>query len=122
MSEWTLYWIFRLDVLHNVVTVAFIGTTLGMVFTSFFITLNGCTDGWDDKVTVQFKTILKKVLIPYIALIFLYIFTPSGKELAAIYVLPKVVESDVVQEDLPEIYELAKERLKELLTEENKNE
>ena len=46
----------------------------------------------------------------------LFALTPSSKTIAMMVVIPKIVDSKVVQQDLPEIYDLALKALKEQLT------
>jgi len=45
----------------------------------------------------------------------LAVLLPSTKTLAAMIIVPAIVNSDAIQKDVPEIYELAKDRLKEAL-------
>lgn len=46
----------------------------------------------------------------------LYTLTPSSKNLALIYVLPRIADSKVIQKDLPELYDIAISSLKNKLT------
>ena len=48
------------------------------------------------------------------------IFTPSTKEMAAIIIVPKIANSTAVQKDVPELYNLGVEWLKDKLTTGNK--
>lgn len=48
------------------------------------------------------------------------ILTPSTKEMAAIIMVPKIVNSTAVQKDVPELYSLGVEWLKEKLTTKSK--
>lgn len=41
------------------------------------------------------------------------IFTPSSKTIAMMYVIPKLADSEVIKKDVPEMYEMAKEALRE---------
>ena len=47
------------------------------------------------------------------------ILTPSTKQMAAIIVVPKIVNSTAVQKDIPELYSLGVEWLKDKLTTES---
>lgn len=40
-------------------------------------------------------------------------FTPSSKTIAMMYVIPKLADSEVIKKDVPEMYEMAKEALRE---------
>ena len=46
-----------------------------------------------------------------------YALMPSSKTIAIMVVVPAIIESDVIQKDLPEIYNLGVEALKEQLKE-----
>lgn len=46
----------------------------------------------------------------------LHTLTPSSKNLALIYVLPRIADSKVIQKDLPELYDIAISSLKNKLT------
>lgn len=59
------------------------------------------------------KWFKKKVIIIGIISLLFAVFLPSSKQVAIIYVAPKVVNSKVVKEDIPEIYNYGMEALKE---------
>lgn len=40
------------------------------------------------------------------------IFTPSSKDLAVMFVIPAIAKSDFAKKDMPELYEMALEKLK----------
>jgi len=46
----------------------------------------------------------------------IFTLTPTSKTIAMMVIIPKIVDSKVVQQDLPEIYDLALKALKEQLT------
>lgn len=54
-------------------------------------------------------------IIGAICLIF-HTLTPSSKNLALIYVLPRIADSKVIQKDLPELYDMAIVGLKSKMT------
>jgi hypothetical protein len=62
-----------------------------------------------------------KILIPlfFVLSIFL-LFCPSTKQIAALYVVPKIVNNETFQEDSKELYNMAIEGLKETLEKEDK--
>jgi hypothetical protein len=51
-----------------------------------------------------------------------FIFAPSSKDFAMMYVIPKIANSKVIQQDLPDIYEMAINGLKDRLTIKEKKE
>ena len=48
---------------------------------------------------------------------FLYAVIPSTKTLAAMLIVPAIANSEVIQKDMPELYNLAVEKLKDTLKE-----
>jgi len=51
----------------------------------------------------------------FIALTIGAVFTPSSKTIAIMVVAPAIVNSEPIQKDIPELYQLAKEAMKEAL-------
>jgi hypothetical protein len=45
----------------------------------------------------------------------LFTITPSSSGFAAMVIVPKIIESEAIQKDLPDIYKSAVEKLKESL-------
>lgn len=45
---------------------------------------------------------------------------PDSKTVAAMYVIPKIAESDIIQKDVPDLYRSAMDALKEKLTDNKK--
>lgn len=72
----------------------------------------------DEKYLLRTKrlTRYKKMVIAPAAIIFFAVMLPTSRQVAALYILPKVINSDFIQKDLPadanEIYTLAREYLK----------
>ena len=56
-----------------------------------------------------------RVAMATVALAVLAAALPPTKTLAAMIIVPAIANSDAIQKDVPEIYELAKDRLKEAL-------
>jgi uncharacterized membrane protein YtjA (UPF0391 family) len=63
---------------------------------------------------------MKKAIKIFIALLVvfgsIYCFLPTSKELAFIYVVPKIAESSVIQEDVPRLYDMAIEYMKKSIS------
>ncbi len=47
------------------------------------------------------------------------LFVPTSKELAMIYVVPHIAESDVIKKDVPELYDMGVDALKDWLKKES---
>ena len=124
ISESFIYWFTRLDHLHS-----FIGgldglcfmlcVVLGLAFCITFIGKHGEQD--DDNLHNTFVAInntAKKLFICMVIVTCLLSGTrtmlPTTKEMAAIYVIPKIANNENVQEIGSEMITLAKEWLKEL--------
>jgi hypothetical protein len=64
-------------------------------------------------------TFLKKKRYWFLMVLLLLIgsLMPSSKDFALIYVLPKVADSQAIKQDLPELYDMAIDKLKDLMKE-----
>ena len=92
ITSWDIYWITRLDGI-------IVGFEVGC-FVSFLIILLGLV-GYiiliSEKVFLFKRQLFLLLIIP--ALLFIaQIFIPSTKEMAAIIILPKIANSEIVQE------------------------
>jgi len=127
ISAWDLYWVFRLDNIHNLLTVT-IGVTIILAAVGSFI----LTALWEDKdkQTGDGKVFrwartkyLPTCLVLLLALI-AKVFLPTTREMAAIVVLPRLAQSQVVTEKLPaeaaELYGMLKQWLKKEIAEDAK--
>lgn len=113
MNAWTIYWWTRLDKLSelfDIITVLYVLALIGVSLFWGFSTIDGDAE-WSAKCRKLFKTYLRGVLI-FGAL---STFTPNSKEFAMMYVLPKVINSQCIQKDFPELYDLAMKAIKEKL-------
>lgn len=115
LSPWTIYWIMRLDTIIDVAqTIGIIAGVIGSFTLFAYVTV---PDG--DDVGAAIKRTCGKmsaVCLPLVAITtLLYTFTPKTSDMAVIYVVPKVVNSQLVQETIPkeaaEMYGLLKSRL-----------
>ena len=118
MSGWVIYIWTRLDpiVLASIVgTIAFglICTIASICYSAEINSFGGDTD--DAKMC---KRIIKKCLPVFIISTLVWIFVPSQKDAAMIYVVPKMAQSETfntISKETPEITKLALEALKETL-------
>lgn len=77
----------------------------GVVLSSIFGFAGMITEG-------EFWTRYYKLFFPITILSFLLaVFIPSSKTYAAMVILPKIAQSDVIKKDVPEMYEAAKNLL-----------
>ena len=110
-----LYWFTRLDgfcVFFGVgaflTTIAFI-VSLGAFITSKF------DDSIGDATKKLTSTLFKWITPIWLVFLFGSLLTPNTKEMAMIYVVPQLTESQIVKQDIPELYDLGVNALKEWL-------
>ena len=115
LSPSLIYWITRCDSFHYVIgTGAVILGIASLIFAMLRLFL------WAEEVdeySIQSTSIKRglKILIPaFMSFLFIYGFIPSTKEMIAIYVVPKIVNSENVQNIGNEFYEVAVDWLKEM--------
>ena len=114
VTPWQIYLITRLDSLNTVLAellaVSLVVLTVGIAFI-----LN--EDAIDDKamVWVRRTVAVSGVLAPLLMLSL--VFIPTSKEAAAMLAIPKVVNSTLVREDIPEV---VKELCRKVLDKESK--
>lgn len=117
ITESMMYWITRLDGIQAVFTVGAIVAILISIITHFAI-LEG-THTKEDTIEAwhKYKKARWMSYFPIIVCVLVLMFTPTTKEMAMIYAVPAITRSDVVREDLPELYDYGVKALKEQLQE-----
>lgn len=123
----TLYWITRLDGINSALLtslVVSIGVFLfcGWALLNIWAEPGSRLSEQDEK---DIKVIKKYTKISGILALFftiLTVLTPTSKEMAMIYVVPHLAESQVVKQDIPEVYDLGVKALKDWLKKETKEE
>lgn len=104
MTPFTIYLWQQVDVLH-----AALGIFLG-VGSVVYATISFA--GWVDHDITP-----KKWPLYYLVPMFVvFIFIPSSKTIAMMVAIPAIANSEPIQKDLPELYQLAKDALKEQIT------
>lgn len=103
MTGWTIYWITRLDGLQNLSNgMVIIGSGVALFLLAGLVSIMGGGCGHDDSEKVDFSKWFKRLLMPSLLCIITGIigsvFLPTTKEAAAIYLLPKIVNNQQVQE------------------------
>lgn len=137
ISAWTIYWFIKLDAIINImgglggVSVGACVIALGAIFVCVMCRENSTRGYGESEETLNaskeqltryinyWTKIFKRILIlPFIFLI-LRNMLPTTKEMATIYVIPKIANSNFVNETLPaemkDIYSMAKQWMKETL-------
>lgn len=92
--------------------------TFGILTTLFFFIsmLFTILDSHCKKETVEKWAKRNKVGLPIsVIIIFVAILVPTSNNFAMMFVIPKVVESEAIQKDIPELWEAAVSSLKEKL-------
>lgn len=113
MSHWTIYFILKLDALCNFFHfTAFIsgGIALAAGMGWFIWAMESCE-------APSAVKIIKRALPACILLSFLYAITPTTKQAAAIYLIPKVVNNESVQNISNNTLKLLEEYTSDLLRE-----
>ena len=117
LSAWDIYLVTRMDSLNFFFTLVTILSAVCIVFFVFCWIDAGCS--WHSKEEVKEKRAFaaKRIMIFFCPLLvgaFGAILTPSTKTLAAMIVLPAIVNSEAVQQIPSELTTLAREWLQEL--------
>lgn len=115
MSSWTVYWILQLDAIHDTaMCFAILFGFAGLILSGVYISAKFENEKELCNLVKPYRNIC---IVFVIILIPLTTLLPTTRTACAIYLVPRIVESKVIQEDLPEIYNLAVERLKTELKE-----
>lgn len=113
ITESMMYWITRLDGIQGAfgagvaISITLVGFCWFLYFMSKYV---------DEK---EFKGLRKAgwgSMIATLVCVVGFVLTPTSKEMAMIYTVPAITRSDFVQKDLPELYDLGVQALKEKLT------
>lgn len=117
ISHTMMYWFTRLDGINVFLSKTGVLMTFALLFliVVYFVETVNATDQEDVKELNIMKKWIKGLLLPWIFVLLGVLFIPTSKELAMIYVVPSITESQVVKQDLPEIYDLGVKSLKNWL-------
>ena len=120
INPWLLYLILKLDsIVDFFITVGVISTVLFTLLVTVGVTIwiASESDGQPDLVAVS-KRLCKnfsKGLVLSLCWLFITMLIPTTKELAAILIIPKIVNNEILQKDASELYTLGVNCLKEKL-------
>lgn len=115
MTAWQMYWIVKLDDIINIFEGGMVMSILVAVALGLGESLHWVED--DEAPGKRFKRGMIWCLVVFATSLVVGSAIPSTKQLAVIVVAPKLVNSEVVQKDIPELYELALDWTKKQLAE-----
>lgn len=107
----TLYWITRLDNLCGILAFIAAFGAIALVITTIAYFLSEPYDA--EK--AGYRRWIKRFGITVSTVLILGVFIPSSKEIAMFYVVPRIAESDVIKRDVPELYDMGVDALKDWL-------
>jgi len=125
ITESNLYWMTRLDEIKSFVSIA--GFVMCLVFgIALIVCLGGCITNKIDEDEKNLRT-FKKISM-YVVPFFLLgltlpisnIFIPTTKQYAMIKVIPAIANDQKIQQEASELYDMAKQALKQTLQIPNK--
>lgn len=113
----TLYWITRLDEINCLCIIIAVFSIIAFIigFIMWIANLD-----YNDEYCEAGKKITKATGIIATLALTIGLFVPTSKEMAMIYVVPHLAESQVVKQDIPEVYDLGIKALKDWLKKETK--
>lgn len=106
-----MYWITRLDSVTGLMCFIIFACVIGVFITAMQWGLNEPIDEEQE----PYKKWFKREAITAVIAALILTFVPSSKEMAMIYVVPSIAESQVVKQDIPELYDLGVDALKDWL-------
>lgn len=107
-----LYWISRLDNICGLSIVILVFSIIAIIITGVAWAIN---EPYDDEDKIPYKKSLRISTTAIIIGALISMFVPTTKEMAMIYVVPAINQSEVIQKDLPELYDLGVQALKDIL-------
>ena len=118
MSAWLIYIWTRLDpILCASIITSIVFGAMSALF-SLFLAVETSEYGGETDDAKMCKYVVRKCLPVFIVSVVLWVFVPSQKDAAMIYVIPQMAKSETfnaISKETPEITKLALEALKETL-------
>lgn len=110
----TMYWFTRLDRITAACDITLLLGGLALLFLTiaYYGTGSNAEDMYEHKVI---KGILKWFVPVWLFCLIGALFIPNSKQMAMIYVVPQITESQAVKQDIPELYDLGVNALKDWL-------
>lgn len=111
-----MYWLTRLDGLNaTCAVVVFLGGFVLLIMSIAAIITSVSEFDSDINISKTLKSILKRLIPTWVFFLLGLLFIPTSKEMAMIYVVPSITESQVIKQDIPELYDLGVDALKDWL-------
>lgn len=104
-----MYWFTRLDAIDCVFAVLL---TISAVWFIVTLVAFGINEPYDEDKKPYMRSFRWSAGVFIMSLI-VSAFVPTTKEMAMIYVVPRITESQIVKQDIPELYDLGVNALKE---------
>ena len=111
ISAWELYWWTRLDSIVGVAELGLIVSGVSLLAITIFVV-------GDQTWSRYAKPLIASYLICFFLLL-IALFIPSQKDMAMIYIIPKIANNEHIQQEASEIYTMAKDALQEYLPKED---
>lgn len=119
LTEANLYWILRLDAINKLfMALSILGAAVFVVLTTGFVVsyIGHKTAGCAPETYYAFRRLCVGCTIFMCAVLPIFVLLPTTNEMAMIKVLPAIVNNKQLQEDSSEIYRLAVDKLKTVLS------
>lgn len=132
MDAWTIYWILQLDSINCFAIFAGTGASLACVVAVFArIGSLSLAEIWQDMPdSREYKRymaaangdmkLIKPAALVAVVMLGIATFLPSSKTAAAMVVLPAIVNNETIRKESGELYDLAKQALREAVTDKAK--
>jgi len=135
INAWNLYWILQLDQIQTVlIALTIISGILTAISIIFFAIARAICDNFDpdryfrqeaiEKIISVYESnkvttskALKITMTTFLVFLIVTTFVPSSKSAAIMLVLPSIVNNEKIQTEAQELYDIAKNGLKELVEE-----
>lgn len=125
MNVWTIYWILQLDSINAFMVAIMFVFLLATGFALMFGLLESSAGKVAPEMDVSKReaargaallAVSKKTAIPAILASIMVAFLPSTKTVAAMVVLPAIANNETIRKESGELYQLAKQALREAAT------
>ncbi len=119
MSHWLVYWVLMLDGIKSTMVGATVSVAIIFWIRFFYpVVMNGSLKHRD---IIALKKLGKILIAPFMIFLLVSVFIPTTKQMAAIYLIPKIASNKDIKQLPPKLSKLALEYVnKELSLEEKK--
>ena len=113
ISAWELYLWTRLDGLNIIFKLLAIMSVIGVIIYLWAsLPIYECDGG---EATKKWLRHWWKIVVPAVLFVMIFVLLPTKKDMAMIYVIPKIMNNEHIRQEAGEIYTIAKEAMKEYL-------